>query len=83
LLFPDPSLPSYGWLLARLHMLTHPLHHALHLNKWHPAVLIIFHLLPPFKVLGFSLGFTTMIGRYKLMLRLLMLRSLVSWSMMP
>jgi hypothetical protein len=35
--------------------------------------LIIFHLLRPFKVLGFGLGFATMIGRYKSLLRSLML----------
>jgi hypothetical protein len=79
----DPSLPSYGWLLAGLYLLTHPLHHALNPNRWLPAVLIIFHLLRPFKVLGFDLGFATMIGRYKSLLRLLMLRCLVPWCMRP
>jgi hypothetical protein len=43
--------------------------------------LIIFHLLRPFRVLGFDLGFATMIGRYKSLLRLLMLRCLVPRGM--
>jgi hypothetical protein len=62
-------------------MLTHPFHHALHPNRWLLVVLIIFHLLRPFKVLGFGLVFSTMIGRYKLLLRRLMLRCLVRWCM--
>jgi hypothetical protein len=82
-LLSDPSLPSCGWLLAGLHLLTHPLHHALDPNRWLHAVLIIFHLLQPFKVLGFGLGFSTMIGRHKSLLRPLMLRCLVSWCMRP
>jgi hypothetical protein len=53
--------------------LTHPLHHALHPNRWLYVVLIIFHLLRPFRVLGFDLGFATVIGRYKSLLRALML----------
>jgi len=49
----------------------------LHPNKWLPAILNILHLLRLFKVLGFvDLGFATTIGRYKSLLRLLMLRSL-------
>jgi hypothetical protein len=79
----DPSLPSCGWLLAGLHLLTHPLHHALHPNRRLPTVLIIFHLLRPFKVLGFGLRFATMIGRYKSLLRPLMLRCLVPWCVRP
>jgi hypothetical protein len=83
-LLPSPSLPSYGWLLARFHLLIHPLHHALHPNRWLPAVLIILHLLRLFKVLGFIvLGFATMIGKNKSLLRPLMLRSLAPWCMMP
>jgi hypothetical protein len=50
-LLSDPSLPSCGWLLVGLHLLTHPLYHALHPNRWLHVVLIIFHLLRPFKVL--------------------------------
>jgi hypothetical protein len=50
-LLSDPSLPSYGWLLERLHLLTHRLHHALHPSRWLLVVLIIFHLLQPFRVL--------------------------------
>jgi hypothetical protein len=65
ILLLDPSLPSCGWLLAGLHLLTHPLHHAFHPNRWLHAVLIIFYLLQPFEVLGFGLGVATMIGRYK------------------
>jgi hypothetical protein len=79
ILLLDPSLPSSGWLLAGLHLLTHPLHHALHPNRWLSVVLIIFHLLRPFRVLGF----VTVIGRYKSLLRSLMLRCLVSWCMRP
>jgi len=60
--------------MAGLHLLTHPLHYALHPNRWLPVVLIIFHLLRPFKVLGFGLGFAIMIGRYK---------SLLRWYMRP
>jgi hypothetical protein len=40
--------------------------------------LIIFHLLRPFRVLGFDLGFATVIGRYKSLLRSLMMRCQVS-----
>jgi hypothetical protein len=82
-LLSNPSLPSYGWLLAGLHLLTHPLHHALHPNRWLSVVLIIFHLLRPFRVLGFDLGFATVIGRYKSLLRSLMLRCLVPRCMRP
>jgi hypothetical protein len=57
--------------------LAHPLHHVLHPNKWLFVVLIIFHLLRPFQVLGFDLGFANVIGRYKSLLRSLMLRCLV------
>jgi len=45
----------------------------LHPNRWLHVVLIIFHFLRPFRVLGFDLGFATMIGRYKSLLRPLML----------
>jgi hypothetical protein len=69
--------------MAGLHLLTHPLHYALHPNRWLPVVLIIFHLLRPFKVLGFGLGFAIMIDRYKSLLRSLMLRCLVPWYMRP
>jgi hypothetical protein len=82
-LLSNPSLPSCGWLLAGLHLLTHPLHHALHPNRWLHAVLIIFQLLWPFKVLEFGFGFATMIGRYKSLLRPLMLRCLVPWCLIP
>jgi len=51
----DPSMPSCVWLLARLHLLTHPFHHALHLDRWLTEVLIFFHLLRPSKLLGFGL----------------------------
>jgi hypothetical protein len=61
-LLVDPSLPSCGWLLAGLHLLTHPLHHALHPNRWLPVVLIIFHLMRPFRVLGFDLGFRALLA---------------------
>jgi hypothetical protein len=77
------SMPSSAWLLAGLHLLTHPLHHALHPNRWLYVVLFIFHLLRPFRVFEFDLGFATMIGRYKSLLRSLMLRCLVSWCMRP
>jgi hypothetical protein len=83
ILLLDPSLPSSGWLLAGLHLLTHPLHHALHPNWWLTVVLILFHLLRPFKVIGFVLGFATMIGRYKSLLRSLMLRYLEPRCMRP
>jgi hypothetical protein len=74
----DLSLPSYGWLLAGLYLLTHPLHHTLHPNRSLPAVLIIFHLLQFFGMLGFvELGFATMTGWNKSLLRPLMLRHLV------
>jgi hypothetical protein len=46
-------LPSCGWFLAGFHLLTHPLHHALHPNL--TVVLILFHLLWPSKLLRFSL----------------------------
>jgi hypothetical protein len=56
----------------------------LHPNRWLSAVLIILHILRLFKVPEFvDLGFVTMIGRYKSLLRPLMLRSLVPWCMMP
>jgi hypothetical protein len=46
--------------------------------------LIILHLLRLFKVSGFvGLGFTTMIGRNKSLLRPLMLRSFALWGIMP
>jgi hypothetical protein len=48
----DPSLPSSGWLLARLH---HPLHHVLHLDRRLTGLLLFFHLLRPSKLLGFAL----------------------------
>jgi len=83
ILLVDPSLPFSGWLLAGLHLLAHPLHHALHPNRWLFVVLIIFHLLRPFQVLGFDLGFATMIGRYKSLRRSLMLRCLVPRCMRP
>jgi hypothetical protein len=57
ILLLDPNLPSSGWLLAGLHLLIHPLHHALHPISWLAVVLIIFHLQRPFRVLGFDLGF--------------------------
>jgi hypothetical protein len=50
ILLLELSLPSRGWLLAGLHLLTHPLHHDLHPNRWLSVVLIIFHLLRPFRV---------------------------------
>jgi len=79
-LLSDPSLPSYEWLLTGLHLLAHPLHHALHPNRGLPAVYIIFHLLRPFGMLGFvELGFATMVGRNKSLLRQLMLRRPVPW----
>jgi hypothetical protein len=61
----------------------HPLHHALHPNRWLIVVLIFSHLLRPFKLLGFDLGFATVIGRYKSLLRSLMLRCLVPRCMKP
>jgi hypothetical protein len=76
----DPSLPSYGWLLAGLH---HPLHHALHPDRWFTVELIFIHLLRPSKLLGFVLGVATVIGWYKSMLRPLMLRCLVSRCLRP
>jgi hypothetical protein len=76
----NPSLPSCRWLLAGLH---HPLHHTLHPDRWLNMVLLFFHLLRPPKLLGFVLGVATMIGRYKSLLRPLMLRCLVSWCMIP
>jgi hypothetical protein len=76
----DSSLPSCGWLLAGLH---HPLHHALHPDRWLPVVLIFFHLLRPSKLLGFVLEVATVIGWYKSLLRPLMLRCLVSRCISP
>jgi len=76
----DPSLPSCGWLLARLY---HPLHHALYPDRWFIVILLFFHLLRPSKLLGFVLGGATVIGWYKSLLRPLMLRCLVSWCMGP
>jgi hypothetical protein len=69
----DPSLPSSGWLLAGLH---HPLHHVLHPDKRLTRVLLFFHLLRPSKLLGFALVGAIVIGWYKPLLRLLMLRSM-------
>jgi hypothetical protein len=76
----NPSLPYCRWLLAGLH---HPLHHTLHPDRWLSEELLFFHLLRPSKLLGFVLGVTTVIGRYKSLLRSLMLGCLVSWSMRP
>jgi len=76
----NPSLPSCRWLLVGLH---HPLHHTLHPDRWLTEVLLFFHLLRPPKLLGFVLGVATVIGRYKSLLRPLMLGCLVSWSMRP
>jgi hypothetical protein len=70
----NPSLPSCRWLLAGLH---HPLHHTLHPDRWLTEVPLFFELL------GFVLGVATVIGRYKSLLRPLMLGCLVSWSMRP
>jgi len=47
------------------------------------VVLILFHLLRPFKVLRFDLRFATVIGRYKSLLRSLMLRCLEPRCMRP
>jgi hypothetical protein len=66
----NPSLPSSGWLLARLH---HPLHHILHPDRRLTGVL---HLLRPSHLLGFALVGATVIGWYKPLLRPLMLRSM-------
>jgi hypothetical protein len=46
-------------------------------------ILIFFHLLTPSKLLGFVLGVATVIGWYKSLLRLLMLRCMVSLCMRP
>jgi hypothetical protein len=46
-------------------------------------ILVFFHLLRPSKLLGFVLGVATVIGWYKLLLRPLMPRCLVSWCMRP
>jgi hypothetical protein len=45
--------------------------------------LILFHLLRPFRVLRFDLGFATVIGRYKSPLRSLMLRCMEPKCMRP
>jgi hypothetical protein len=46
--------------------------------------LIILHLLQLFQVLGFvSLGFAILLERNKSLLRLMMLKSLAQWDMMP
>jgi hypothetical protein len=74
----NPSLPSCRWLLVGLY---YPLHHTLHPNRCLTEVLLFFHLLRPPKLLGFVLGVATVIGRYKSLLRPLMLGCLVSWSM--
>jgi hypothetical protein len=66
----NQSLPSSGWLLAGLH---HPLHHALHPDRRLTVVLLFFHFLRPFKLLGFVLVDATVIDWYK---SLLMLRSM-------
>jgi len=69
------------WVVAgRLH---HPLHHALHPDRWLTVVLLFFHLLRPSKLLGFVLGVATVIGWYKSLLRPLMLRCLVSRCLRP
>jgi len=47
------------------------------------VVLLFFHLLRPHKLLGFVLGVATVIGKYKSLLRPLMLGCLISWSMRP
>jgi hypothetical protein len=45
LILPDSCLPFCRWLLAVLHLMIHPLYHALHLNGKLLAVLIILLLL--------------------------------------
>jgi hypothetical protein len=44
-LLSDPCLPSFWWLLTGLHLMIHPLYHALHPNRQLPIELIILHLL--------------------------------------
>jgi len=44
-LLSDPSLPSFWWLLTGLHLMIHPLYHALDPNRQLPIELIILHLL--------------------------------------
>jgi hypothetical protein len=74
----NPSLPSCGWLLIGLH---HPLHHALHPDRWSTVVLTFFHLLRPSNLPGFVLEGSAVIGWYKSLLRQLMLRCLNPRSM--
>jgi len=52
-------------------------------HKQLTVVLILFHFLRPFRVLAFDLGFATMIGRYKSLLRSQLLRCLVPRCMRP
>jgi hypothetical protein len=81
----DPCLPSFWWLCTGLHLMIHPLYHALHPNRQLPIGLIILHILwllheVPWFV---SLGFAILIGRINILLRPLMLKSLASWGLMP
>jgi hypothetical protein len=83
-LLSDLFLPSFWWLLTGLHLMIHPLYHALHPNRQLPIELIILHLLRLLReVPGFvSLGFAILIGRKNSLLRPLMMRSLAPWGVM-